>query len=208
MFGRFVPKETSFFDFFEQHAALTLSASRELVAMAEAGANLGEHANSIRDFEHGADVVTHNCIGALHKTFITPFDRSDIHRLIGTLDDVIDNINDAASRIVLYDLKELLPEIMSMGQVLVRSSLLISEAVKLLRSVENEKAINKKCVEIRVCENDGDIILRNSIGRLFREEADIKKIVQWKEILEYLEEATDRCEDVANVIEGVIIEAS
>ena len=208
MFGKFIPKETSFFDFFEKHIELVQQAAHELVAMTEQGANIATHAENIRKLEHEADKITHRCIGALHKTFITPFDRGDIHNLIVTLDEIIDKINDGVSRIALYELKEIIPEVMSTAQVLIRSTALIADALSLLRNLANAKAINKKCIDIHDCESDADVILRSAMARLFKEEQDIRKLIQWKAIMEFFEEATDECEDVANIIEGVVIEAS
>ena len=208
MFGRFIPKETSFFDFFEKHIEIVQKAAHELVAMTDQGANIADHAENIRKLEHEADQTTHRCIGALHKTFITPFERGDIQNLIVTLDEIIDKINDGVSRISLYELNTIIPEVMATGQVLVRSTSLIADAISLLRNLSNAKAIHKKCIDIHECESDADIILRSAMARLFKEEQDIRKVIQWKAIMEFLEEATDQCEDVANIIEGVVIEAS
>lgn len=208
MFGKFIPKETSFFDFFEKHIDKVQEAARELVAMTDQGANIELHAENIRKLENEADLITHRCIGALHKTFITPFDRGDIHNLIVTLDEIIDKINDGVSRISLYQLNALIPEVMSTGQVLIRSTSLIADALGLLRNLSNAKAIHKKCIDIHECESNADIILRTAMVRLFKEEQDIRKLIQWKAIMEFLEEATDECEDVANIIEGIVIEAS
>ncbi|MCC6932606.1 MAG: DUF47 domain-containing protein [Deltaproteobacteria bacterium] len=208
MFGKFIPKETSFFTFFEQHIQVVEKACKELMRLTEPGADLQKVSDDIRALEHQADVITHRCMRALHKTFITPFERSDIHSLIVTLDEIIDKIEDGIMRISLYELKTIPPEVGALSQELIRASTLIHEALVLLPDLKNSKAIIAKCVAIHECENNADSILRSALARLFKEESDPKKIIQWKEILEYFEQATDECEDVGNIIEGVVIEAS
>jgi uncharacterized protein len=207
MFRKILPRETSFFDYFEQHSALMLEACQELLALTSGPDDLAVKAARIKDLERAADQVTHRCIEALHKTFITPIDRADIHNLIKRLDDVIDSIESATSRIVLYELAEMRPEAKALAEVLVRAASEIGEALKCLRNLKNAKAIQDHCVAIYHLENEGDAILRAALVRLFREENAIL-VIKWKEIYERLEKATDRCEAVANIIQGVVIEAS
>lgn len=206
MFGRLLPRETSFFDFFEQHAALTLEGARELLSLASTGANVSAKAKRIKEIEHETDTITHRCVEALHKTFITPIERDDIHRLITRMDDIMDFVEAAAERLALYELNLMTPELKDLADVLVRMVTDMQEALKLLRNMKNADAVVKKCIDINRLENDADAILRGAVARLFREEKDPITIIKWKEIYENIENATDRCEDVANIVEGVVLE--
>jgi predicted phosphate transport protein (TIGR00153 family) len=206
MFGRFLPKETSFFDFFEQHAALTVEGTKEFLSLVQTGANIEAKARRIVDIEHETDVITHRCVEALHKTFITPIERDDIHRLIVRMDDIMDFVEAAAERIALYELTKMTDDVRDLADVLARASEMVSTACKGLRNLKHPENILKTCLDINRLENEGDAILRRAVARLFKEERDPIMIIKWKEIYESLENATDRCEDVANIIEGVILE--
>ena len=207
MFGRLLPKETSFFDFFEQHTALTVAGTKEFVQMVASGANIDAKARRIKEIEHETDVITHRCVEALHRTFITPIERDDIHRLITRMDDVMDFVEAASERIALYELKEMTEEVKDLADVLARAAAELHEACKLLRNLKNPSLILQKCVDINRLENEGDAILRRAVAKLFKEKAnDPIYVIKWKEIYENLENATDRCEDVANIIEGVVLE--
>jgi uncharacterized protein len=206
MFGRFLPREISFFDFFEKHAALTIEAAQELVAQISKERNTLAETNRIKALEHEADNITHLCLEALHKTFITPIERDDIHHLISRMDDVTDCIDAVADCIVIYKITQMNPEVKQLAHILFSATQEIAVAVKGLRNMKNAAAIRESCTLINKFENEADSILRNAIGRLFDEEQDTRLIIKWKEIYETLEEATDRCEDVANVIESVILE--
>ncbi|MFN7973215.1 MAG: DUF47 family protein [Acidobacteriota bacterium] len=206
MFGRLLPRETSFFDFFDQHAALTLEGTREFLSIASTGANVVPKASRIKEIEHETDVITHRCVEELHKTFITPIDRDDIHRLITRMDDIMDFVEAAAERIALYELKEMTPELKDLADLLVRAVEEVKSAVSGLRDMKNAPQVVKHCIDINRLENEGDQILRNAVARLFREEKDPIVVIKWKEIYENLESATDRCEDVANIVEGVVLE--
>jgi uncharacterized protein len=207
MFGRLLPRETSFFDFFEQHAALTVDGTKEFVSMVAGNANIDAKARRIKEIEHETDVITHRCVEALHRTFITPIERDDIHRLITRMDDVMDFVEAASERIALYEIKEMTEEVRDLADVLARAAIELHEACKLLRNLKDPSLILKKCVDINRLENEGDAILRRAVARLFKEFAsDPIYVIKWKEIYENLENATDRCEDVANIIEGVVLE--
>jgi predicted phosphate transport protein (TIGR00153 family) len=206
VFGRLLPKETSFFDFFDRHAALTVQGAREFLSLVTTGQNVGPKAKRIKEIEHETDVITHQCVEALHKTFITPIERDDIYRLITRMDDIMDFVEAAAERISLYDVKPMSEEVKDLADCLVRSCEQVEIAVKGLRSMKNADLIIKTCIEINRLENEGDAILRNAVARLFRDQADAVTIIKWKEVYENLENATDRCEDVANIIEGVVLE--
>jgi predicted phosphate transport protein (TIGR00153 family) len=206
MFGRLLPRETSFFDFFERHAAKTVEGVKEFVALAGGGVDIQAAAKRIKHIEHETDVITHHCVEALHKTFITPLERDDIHRLITRMDDVMDYVEAASERIALYELKTMTPELAALADVLLRSTEEVERALRGLRDMRNAERVIKSCIDINRMENEADEILRNAVAKLFREERDPILVIKWKEILENLENATDRCEDVANIIEGVVLE--
>ncbi|MDB4969804.1 MAG: phosphate transport regulator [Myxococcales bacterium] len=206
MFGRLLPRETSFFDFFERHAAMTVEGAREFLSLASTGANVNAKAKRIKEIEHECDTITHHTVEALHKTFITPIERDDIFRLISKMDDIMDYVEAAAERIALYKLSQMTNDVKDLADVLLRATLELEQGLKLLRNMENTEAISQKCIDINRLENEADSILRTAVARLFDEEQDVRTIIKWKEIYENLENATDRCEDVANIIEGVVLE--
>lgn len=206
MLERLLPRETNFFDFFDKHAQLSIEAAREFQSLVTTAANIESKAKRIAEIEGQADTVTHQCVEALHRTFITPIDRNDIHRLITRLDDVLDLIEGAAERIVLYKLVEMPQEIRDLTDVLVRCTEEVAQAVQGLRSMKSADTVRRICIDINRLENEADSILRNAIARLFENEKNAITVIKWKEIYETLENATDRCEDVANIIEGVVLE--
>jgi uncharacterized protein len=208
MFGRLLPRETSFFDFFEEHAALTIEGTKEFLSMVTTGANIPAKCRRISDIEHETDTITHRCVEALHKTFITPIDRDSIHRLITRMDDVMDFVEAAAERIELYELTVMTSDVRDLADVLHRSAQQVEQATRGLRTLKDTQQTLKLCIDINRLENEADAILRRSVARLFKEEKDPIIIIKWKEVYENLENASDRCEDVANIIEGVVLENS
>ncbi|MBN2356274.1 DUF47 domain-containing protein [candidate division KSB1 bacterium] len=207
MFKSILPKEYSFFDFFEQHAGVIIRTCHELKFLAEGNGSMIDIVQRIEDLEHEADDVTHRCIDALHRTFITPIDRSDIHLLIKRLDDIVDSIDSATRRISLYDISSIRPEAKKLAEILVQCSETIEQALKGLRNMKHSESIIEKCRIIHDLEEKGDEVLRSALIRLFKED-DSVLIIKWKEIFQRLEKAVDRCEDVANIIEGVVISSS
>jgi hypothetical protein len=206
MLRRLLPREEDFFGLFERHAALTVEGAKEMQRIVQGGQNIRVIAARIREIEHETDVITHTCVERLHKTFITPFDRDDIHRLITRMDDVMDYIEAAAVSVSLYELTEMTTPARELADVLVRSTETVCTAVKGLQTVKDSEAIIKACIEVNRLENEGDEILRNALASLFKEARDPLLVLKWKEVYEALENATDRCEDVANIIEGVVLE--
>lgn len=206
MLGRLLPRETSFFDFFDEHAALTVAGAKELRSLVSSGTHIGPLARRIKEIEHEADIVTHRCVEALHKTFVTPIDRNDIHRLITRMDDVLDYIEAVSDRFSLYEITDMSQEAGEMADVLVRSCEAEERAVRGLRDLRKADAIREACVEVNRLENDADALLRTALASLFRTCSNPIHLIKWKEIYELFETATDRCEDVANVIEGVALE--
>lgn len=207
MLKHLLPKEHAFFDTFEAHVALVIQACEEFLRLTKPGADITRSAGIIEDLEHQTDEITHRCIEALHKTFITPIERTDIQVLIKRLDDIVDSIDGAASRIVLYEIQQVREEAHQLVDVLLTATKEIEAALKGLRNKKNAELIRQKCIRIYDLENRGDEILRSAIQRLFKEE-DPLLIIKWKEVFERLEIAVDRCEDVANTIEGIVISSS
>ena len=201
-----LPRDEDFFGLFERHAALTVEGAKEMQRLVQGGQNVRTRAARIKEIEHETDVITHTCVERLHKTFITPFDRDDIHRLITRMDDVMDYIESAAISVMLYDLSEMTAPARELADVLVRSTESVAIAVSGLKNVKQSQAILDACIEVNRLENEGDEILRGALADLFREAKDPLLVLKWKEVYEALENATDRCEDVANVIEGVVLE--
>lgn len=201
-----LPREDDFFGLFERHAALTVEGAREMQRLVQGGQNVRALAARIKEIEHETDVITHTCVERLHKTFITPLDRDDIHRLITRMDDVMDYIESAAAAVMLYELTDMTVPAKQLADVLLRSTEAVAIAVAGLRNVKRADAILQACIEVNRLENEGDEILRTALADLFRGASDPLLVLKWKEVYEALENATDRCEDVANIIEGVVLE--
>jgi len=207
MFARLFPSEgKGFFDYFEQHAAKTVEAARLMEEMLAKPEDLLSQARRIKEIEHEGDVITHEAVATLHRTFVTPIDRGDIHRLISRLDDVLDLIEATAERVWLYDLGTPEHDAIQLAQVLVQAVAQVSRAMVCLRNLKDRDALLQICMEINRYENEGDTLLRTALARLFREQKDPVMIIKWKDIYDFLENAVDRCEDVANVLEGVALE--
>ena len=205
---RLLPRDESFFDEFEKQGQKTVEGCKAFVAMVDSPGDVQAQAKRISDIEHECDRITHTVVEKLHKTFITPLDRNDIYRLISKMDDVMDFVEAAAERMALYDIREMTPEIADLARVLLASSEAVAAAVSGFRDLKHPRLILDKCIEINRLENEADALLRGSLARLFREEKNPITIMKLKEIYELLETATDRCEDVANIIEGVVLENS
>ena len=208
MLGRLMPREGKFFDLFNAHADRILEGSRELAAMLGTFTELEAHAQRIDAAERAADKVTHETIALLHKTFITPIDRDQIHQLITAMDDILDLIQDVAESIALYDLRRITPEAQQLAEICQMSCERVRDTVGLLTNVKRADAIMKNCEEIDRLESDADRVMRAALSKLFREESDIKQVIKLRAIYDLLERITDRCEDVANVVEGIVLENS
>ena len=205
---RLLPREESFFDDFEKHAAKTVEGCRAFLEMAEGSAECAAVGSRMKTIESECDHITHGVVARLHKTFITPIDRNDIFRLISKMDDVMDFVEAAAQRLVVYDIHEPTPELAGLARTLMHGAERVLEALSGMRNLKNPDLILEKCVEINRLENEADVQLRAAIAKLVKEANDPIFVIKWKEIYELLETATDRCEDVANIIEGVVLENS
>ena len=208
MLGRLMPREGKFFDLFNAHAERIVEGSRELAAMIGTFKDLDAHAQRIDAAERAADKITHECISLLHTTFITPFDRDQIHQLITRMDDILDLIQDVAESIALYDLRSVTPEAKQLAEICQFSCERVRATVALLTNVKSSSAILKLCEEIDRLESDADRVMRSAMQKLFREENDLKQVMKLRVVYDLLETITDRCEDVANIIEGIVLENS
>ena len=209
MFGRLMPREGNFFELFDRHAAQIAAGSHDLARlMSDYGdvAARRQHIDAIDRAEKDADKVTHETVALLHKTFITPFDRDDIHKLITTMDDILDLIQDVAESAMLYDLQRISPEAQQLAEINEMCCDRVKAAVNLLDSMENAETILKICTEIDRLESDADRVMRSAMSKLFRDESDVRQLIKLKAIYELLESVSDKCEDVANVLEGVVLE--
>ncbi len=208
MLERLFPRETPFFDLFERHAARIVAAAKAFQSLAEHGDDFEKRAREIKQIESEADSITHQCVEALHRSPRTPFGRDEVYRLVTRMDDIVDGIEAASERFVLYDLTRTTSECRELASVIVRSAEQIAAALGGMRYVRGDRGVLERCIEINRLENEGDTILRTALGKLFRTEKDPITLIKWKEIYELLEQATDRCEDVANIIESIILQKS
>jgi uncharacterized protein Yka (UPF0111/DUF47 family) len=201
-----LPRETCFFDFFEIHAANTVEGCQLLVRLAKGEETVRSLSSKIKDLESACDKVTHDTVSSLHRVFITPIERDDIHRLITKMDDVIDMIERTARIIDVYEVPVPSEKLVAMTCTLLASTQEMCEAVKGLRDLKRSNTILSRCVEINRLENESDHQLEEAIGSLVRGSNDPIDVIKWKEVFETIEMATDFCEDVANIIEGVLME--
>ncbi len=206
MFGRLMPTEGKFFDLFNEHADLCVKGAKEMVALMTNFDDLEIRVHAIEAIEKQADKVTHQTIDLLHKTFITPIDRDDIHQLITRMDDILDLLEDAGQTISLYDIKAITPEAKRLAELCLACAEKVSSAVRLLHNMDNSQEILAMCAEIDRLESDADHVMRAAMSKLFRDEPDVRNLIKLKAIYEILETVTDRCEDVANIIEGILVE--
>jgi predicted phosphate transport protein (TIGR00153 family) len=203
-----MPREGNFFRLFNAHAERIVEGSAELAAMIGTFTELEAHAQRIDTAERAADKVTHETIALLHKTFITPFDRDQIHQLITGMDDILDLIQDVAESVALYDLRRVTPEAKQLAELCQMCCERVKTVVGLLTNVRDAESILKTCAEIDRLESDADRVLRAALSKLFREENDLKHVIKMRVIYDLLETVTDRCEDVANIVEGIVLENS
>jgi len=198
-----IPREVKFFDLFDQQAQNIVKASQLLREQVTNFADARAKAHAIKEVEHQGDQITHEIVRKLNTTFITPLDREDIHDLATRLDDVLDFIEAVAERLVIYRIKETTSACRAMANVIVQIALATDRTIKCLRTMD--PGFHEHAVEVNRLENSADSLLRDSLAALFDETGDPIEVIKWKEIYETMETVTDRCEDVANVIEGIIL---
>jgi hypothetical protein len=204
-----MPRERQFFTLFNQHASLVVQGAATLVEMLSNYSNNGqrdEYVAKIHDIEHAADEVTHQTVQLMHNTFVTPFDRDQINKLIQRMDDILDLMQDTAESLTLYDVDAVTPEVLHLASLMQVCCARVHDAVTQLSSMDNGPAILKICQEVDALESDADRVMRSAISKLFREEQDVRKLIKLKAVYELIELTTDKCQDVALVIEGVVLE--
>jgi len=199
---RFMPRDGDFFVLFQKQAENIVAGAQAFTKMLEHYTGVPEQVQIIKAIEHQGDELTHQIFRKLNQTFITPFDREDMHELCGTMDDVIDLIDAAASRFVLYRVDSIRPGTIELSKVLGAATVELSAAIHAMETPD--KALHR-VIEINRLENESDRICRTLIAQLFEEEKDPVQIIKWKEIFEVIETAVDKCEDVSNVIESVML---
>ena len=201
----FMPKEEDFFELFERAAGNAHEGAGLFVELLEHFDGLEQRAKRIKDIEHTGDKITHEVIDRLNRTFITPIDREDIHELICRIDDIIDLVDTCVNRMVIYKVQKSTPEALDLARCLHHATELIVAAVALLRDMKNGKRINEKCIAIQTQENEADRIMQAALASLFANHHDPIEIIKWKDLYEEIESATDRCEDVANVLDSIVL---
>ncbi|MFA5181498.1 MAG: DUF47 family protein [Syntrophales bacterium] len=200
------PKEVHFSDNFEELADKIQEGGILFVEILNDYENSKAKILKLKEIEHEADTITHRIYQDLHKTFITPLDREDIYSLANKMDSIVDMVDESASKMQLYRIKEPLPDHKMLALILNKSIALVNKSIYAMRNRRaNINMILEMCIEINSLENEADIILRQSMAQLFEEEKDAIELIKCKEILERIEEATDICEDVSNIIEGIIL---
>jgi uncharacterized protein len=200
--------DRSFYEAFERHSARILEAGTLIARLAREPERSVELAKAIKDVEDAGDKITHETIAKLHKTWITPIDRADIHSLITALDDVLDLIDAVSERFALYEVKDAPAFVVALADSLQRATVAVDQAIKLLPQVKQPKQMLDLCVEINRLENEADDAYRHGLATLFRGGYDAIEVMKWRDIIDNLESATDRCEDVANILEGIVLEYS
>jgi predicted phosphate transport protein (TIGR00153 family) len=205
MLKKLLPKERLFFDLFDQQAAAISRGLKLFETLIHDYARLGELNVAIKAVEDESDGIAHNIYNLLNNSFMTPFDREDIRMLVHRMDDVMDLTEKACARMQLYDMTEPPVNVDQMLVIIQKAFDKISQAVAMLNQQKNYRAIMQLCVEVNSLENEGDALLRKSLARLFKEATDPFYLIKAKEIYESLEEATDRCEDLANILETILV---
>jgi predicted phosphate transport protein (TIGR00153 family) len=204
--AKLLPRKTDFFALFSRHAALTVEAARSLEALLDRLGDAEAESNRIRGLEHEADAICQETMETLHRTFVTPIDRGDVHSLASRLDDIMDHVESTAQRLWLYEIKDATPELRQMARLLCSATEAVKDAVDALAGRRQPDRIRELCLRVKQVEKENDRLLRRATATLFRDESDAKALIKWKEIYDTLETAIDLCEDVANVIEGVVLE--
>lgn len=201
----FIPREEKFFDLFQASAQNVVESAHRLKEMVDGWENVEGSLDEITALEHKGDTITHDIMARLHRTFITPFDREDIVQLAHSLDDIIDFIHAAADSMILYRVERPGARARELAEIIVQAAEEVERVMPQLRKRIVLSQVLKRCVEINRLENVADRVYRSAMAELFSDSADMAGVIKWREIYAHMESATDRCEDVANVLEGVAI---
>ena len=208
MWKRLIPQEYEFFDLFKEAADVAVRSATALVKLTENFAEADPLARELKALEHEGDRIARTTIVRLNKSFITPLDREDIHELILKMDDVIDLINVTGHRMTFFNVGHPTPHAVNLAKQILRGCEKMAEAVGNMRSTKNYDQVNKDCIAIHDVENAADDILHDALVELFHDSTDPMYVIKWKDIYETMEHVTDCCEDVANVLAGVIVKMS
>jgi len=208
-----IPREVRFFDLLDAQAAVVVRGARLLLECMETKTTLGDiylASKKIHEVEHEGDELVHQLLGKLNKSFITPFDREDIYELCVRMDDILDYVDVVAKRLVTYQIASPTPHAVELARIIFRSSEEVLEGIRLLRDLRRHDEIIRQCARINQLENDGDQAMRDGLNLLFNSDPprDPLEVIKWKDLYEHLEIATDKCEDVANIMEAVLVKYS
>jgi hypothetical protein len=202
----FIPKDMGFYDLFEQATANLVIAAEKLVDLFDNYEDVEAKAKELKELEHKGDVITHEVVARLHRTFVTPIDREDITLLVHRLDDVMDFIEAAGRTAFLYRIAQPTERAQELARIVLKMARKLNEVVPRLRHRDQFPWILKQCVEINSLENEADDVQHTALAELFEVcHLDACEVIKWREIYEHLEDATDRGEDVANVLEGIVL---
>ncbi len=202
---RFIPREEKFYDLFEELADKIEEGSNLFLDMLLNYDSFEQRLSKLKEIEHEADIITHRTYEKMHTTFLTPIDREDIYALVNKMDSILDMTEASAIRMSLYKLKAPKEELIQQAKILNEATAKVKQVVRGLRDMKNAKMILDACIEINTLENAGDQILRSAMANLFEREKDPFELIKWKEIFERFEEAMDVCEDVSNIVEGIVL---
>jgi predicted phosphate transport protein (TIGR00153 family) len=202
---RLFPKQENFFDYFEELANKIEEGGRLFLKMTENQDYSESKVAKLKEIEHEADIITHNTYEKMHTTFLTPIDREDIYALVNKMDSIMDVIEATAIRIHLYKVKKHDGQIIKQAKILNEAIVKVKGIIHAMRNMKNSKMILDGCVEINTLENAGDVVLRTIMANLFENEKDAIELVKWKDIFQLLEEGIDVCEDVSNIVEGIVL---
>lgn len=202
---RLIPREEKFFDLFEALVGRIEAGGKLFLEIVESGVYSEAKTARLKEIEHEADGITHQTYEKMHTTFLTPLDREDICNLINKMDSILDMTEAAAARIILYRVKTPSPTIADQARILNETIAKLKTTILGLRDMKHASTILQTCIEIHTLENAGDVILRRTMAHLFEHEQDLRELIKWKEIHERIEEAIDVCEDVSNIVEGIVL---
>jgi len=202
---RLFPKQENFFDYFKELANKIEEGGRLFLEMTETHDYSESKVAKLKEIEHEADIITHRTYEKMHTTFLTPIDREDIYALVNKMDSIMDVIEATAIRIHLYKVKKIDDQIIKQAKILNEAIIKVKEIIHAMRNMKNSKMILDGCVEINTLENAGDVVLRTIMANLFENEKDAIELIKWKDIFQLLEEGIDVCEDVSNIVEGIVL---
>lgn len=204
---RFISKDSEFFDLFDRQVKDLVTITELLRGFAQDFKDSEAMRTKFKEAEHEADITTHEIIEKVNRTFITPIDREDIHSLAQAMDDVVDLIDASAGRVFLYEIRQPTEEMKRFVEIIHKMVQEIAKTIGMLRNLKNPRRLLDHCIEINRLENEADATLLSGIEKLVKNRQDFFEFMRWKEVYESLESATDKCEDVANIIEGIVIKS-